>query len=73
MYPNQDSINGSSAALKIGAGGHLTEPFRYIMLNAVINRIRNSEIRMPADSINHVPTTVDGIRVTDAIRTHYVI
>jgi hypothetical protein len=72
MYPNQDSIIGSSSAtLKIGAG-HLTEPsFCLRMLNAVINRIR--KIRMPVDSINHTSTTVDGIRVTDAIRTHYVI
>jgi hypothetical protein len=29
------------------------------MLNIVINRVCNFETRMPVDSINHIPTTVD--------------
>ena len=69
---NQDSINCSGATLEVGTR-HLAEPFGYGMLNIVIDRVCNFETRMPVDSINHIPTTVDRVCVTDTVRGHDVV
>jgi hypothetical protein len=72
VNPNQDSINCSGATLEVGTR-HLVEPFGYGVLNIVIDRVCNFEMRMPVDCINHVPTTVDSVGVTEAVGGHDII
>jgi hypothetical protein len=43
------------------------------MLNVVIIRVCNFETRMTVDCVNNIPTTVDCVRVTYAVRGHDVI
>ena len=51
----------------------MSKTFGYRLLLVMFLGVRNFKVRMTVDSINNIPTTVDGIRMNDAVRSHYVV
>lgn len=72
MDPNQNSINGTSAAFKISCW-HLTETFGNASLFVVIRRIHNGKTRMVVDCIHNVPTFFNCVCMSDTKCSHNIV